>query len=59
MKDNARLQKEVKHRIQYMKDYIEKIDKGIYRGFFHVARDFFNSSVMIHSLLTFFFVKYR
>ena len=29
MKDNARLQKEVKHRIHYMKDYIEKIDKGI------------------------------
>ena len=29
MKDNARLQKEVKHRILYMKEFIEKIDKGI------------------------------
>ncbi len=34
MKDNARLQKEVKHRIEYMKSYIEKIDKGILPMFF-------------------------
>jgi len=29
MKDNAKLQKEVKYRIQYMKDYTEKIDNGL------------------------------
>merc|ERR1719186_83054 len=29
MKENAKLQKEVKYRIQYMKDYMEKIDKGL------------------------------
>lgn len=29
MKENAKLQKEVKYRIQYMKDYMDKIDKGL------------------------------
>jgi len=29
MKENAKLQKEVKYRIQYMKEYTEKIDKGL------------------------------
>merc|ERR1712098_340659 len=29
MKDNAKLQKEVKYRIQYIKDYTEKIDNGL------------------------------
>merc|ERR1711997_401394 len=29
MKENAKLQKEVKYRIQYMKKYMEKIDKGL------------------------------
>merc|ERR1712048_532900 len=29
MKENAKLQKEVKYRIAYMKEYTEKIDKGL------------------------------
>jgi len=29
MKENAKLQKEVKYRISYMKEYMEKIDKGL------------------------------
>merc|ERR1712058_120084 len=29
MKENAKLQKEVKYRITYMKEYMEKIDKGL------------------------------
>jgi len=29
MKENAKLQKEVKYRITYMKDYMEKIEKGL------------------------------
>jgi len=29
MKENAKLQKEVKHRIQYLKELIDKLDKGL------------------------------
>merc|ERR1712096_469678 len=29
MKENAKLQKEVKYRITYMKEYMEKIEKGL------------------------------